>query len=232
MIAMTDIILFYVVAFFTGFGLCIMPGPIAIEVFHHAVKRENAHALFMGLGAALGDAIWAMVAFYGITPFLKNGNGENNHLESYFLIVAALVTFIIGFLALKDGKMMKKVGEREEMLEEIVIKKLPKSGWSILKGVMMVMVNPLGIGSWVIVLALLKKAHIYIPLIWGYEAVFYIAVMMGAFAYSVLMVLLTRRFEALFKPERTAKIIKTLGYMLIGFSVYFLFFAIRGFFVQ
>ena len=225
---MINIILFYIVAFFTGFGLCIMPGPIAIDVFHHAVKRENAHALYVGLGAAIGDAIWAMVAFYGITPFMKNDNGPNNHLESYFLIAAALVTFIIGALALKDGAMMKKVGEKEEYL----LKKLPKSGWSILKGLTMVMVNPLGIGSWVIVLALLKKAQIYIPLSIGYIVLFLVVVMLGAFSYSVLMVLLTRRFEALFKPERTAKIIRTLGFMLIGFSVYFLFFAIRAFFVN
>lgn len=225
---MVDIILFYIVAFFTGFGLCIMPGPIAIDVFHHAVKRENAHALCVGLGAAIGDAIWAMVAFYGITPFIKNGNGQNNHMESYFLIAAALVTFTIGFLALKDGKMIKKVGEKEEL----ILKRLPKSGWSVLKGFTMVMVNPLGIGSWVIVLALLKKAHIYIPLILGYEIFFLVAVMLGAFSYSVLMVLVTRRFEALFKPERTVKIIRTLGYMLIGFSLYFLFFAIRAFFVS
>jgi threonine/homoserine/homoserine lactone efflux protein len=222
---MLNIILFYVFAYLTGFWLCIMPGPIAIEIFHHAIKKEKAHALSVGLGAAMGDAIWAMVAFYGITPFLKNGN-NGNVMESIFLLVAAVVTFALGVVALRDKAMVKKVGEKEERIAT----KVKRKRWFVVKGLMMVMVNPLGIGSWVIVLAMLKKAKIYIPLNLGLEVGFYTCVMLGAFSYSLLMVSLTNRFEALFKPERTAKIIRVLGFMLIGFSIYFLFFSTKAFF--
>jgi len=99
---MLAILLFYLVVFTIGFTLCVMPGPVAIEVFHHALKKQNKHALSIGIGAGVGDGIWAMVAFFGITPFLKNDQG--NTLEGIFLLVAAVVTFIIGTLAIKNSK--------------------------------------------------------------------------------------------------------------------------------
>jgi threonine/homoserine/homoserine lactone efflux protein len=218
--------LFYLIAYGMGFALCIMPGPVAIEVFHHALKKQNKHALAIGLGAGIGDGIWAIVAFYGITPFLKNGNG--NHLEGIFLLTAAVIIFIIGFLAIKDARLFERLEKKEEEIAEKVKRK--RKRWSFLKGLTLVMVNPIGIGSWMIVLSFLKKVKIYIPLTLTYEIFFFAAVILGAFSYSCLVVAITNRVKPLFDHEKTAKITKVLGYLLIIFSVYFLFHSIRAFF--
>ncbi len=209
-----------------GFALCIMPGPVAIEVFHHAIKKQNIHALSIGFGAAIGDGVWAMVAFYGITPFLKNG--QSNSLEGIFLLAAAAVTFTIGFLALKDAGLYKKVEKKEEEIAKRVKRK--RKRWSVLKGLTMVLVNPLGIGSWIIVLSFLKKTRAYIPLHLTYIVIFLGFVMLGAFSYSVLMVIITNRVKSLFNPKKIARIIRVLGYLLILFGLYFLFFAVWGLF--
>ena len=225
-VLMSKILLFYVVAYVIGFVLCLVPGPVAIEVFHHAVKRQSVHALSIGFGAAMGDAWWAMVVFYGLTPFLKNGHG--NSLEGIFLLVAAVVTFIIGYFALKDARFVKKVLHKEEGIVRMVKQK--RKRWSVLKGLTMVLVNPLCIGTWVIVLSFLRKAKIYIPLDLNYIVFFALAVMLGAFSYSVLVVAITNRFKPLFSPDRTLKFIKVLGYVLILFAFYFLFYAVRALF--
>lgn len=211
-----------------GFLLCVMPGPVAIEVFHHAVKKENKHALSIGLGAGVGDGIWALVAFYGITPFLENGG---NHLESIFLIIAAVFTFIIGVLAIKDSRLVEKVEKKEEKIIEKVEKVARKrKRWSLLKGLTMVLVNPLGIGSWMIVLSFLKKTSIYIPVELSFVIFFFTMVTLGAFSYSLVMVVITSRIKTLFDDhEKTAKIVKILGYTLIVFSFYFIFHATRVF---
>jgi threonine/homoserine/homoserine lactone efflux protein len=227
---MLSIILFYLAAFLTGFALCIMPGPVAIEVFHNAVKKQNIHALSVGFGAAVGDALWAMIAFFGITPFLANG--QANHIEGIFLLVAAVVTLIIGLLAIKDAGLIMKLEQKEEALIQRLEQKQKRKRWSILKGFTMVLVNPLGIGSWIIVLSFLKKLKIYIPLHLSYEIFFILAVMAGAFSYSVAMVLITKRIKSVFEPEKTARIIRVLGYLLIVFSLYFLFYAVRAFFFK
>lgn len=222
---MLTIILFYLATFVTGFVFCIMPGPVAIEVFHHALKKQNIHALSIGLGAAVGDAMWAMVAFYGITPFLRNGS--SGYLEGIFLLAASVITFIIGLLAIGNGRFAKRVESKEDAIARKVKRK--RKRWSFLKGLSLVMVNPLGIGSWFIVLAALKKSKIYIPLDLTYEILFPVFVIMGAFSYTILMIAITKRIKSLFTPGKTAKIIKVLGYFLIFFSIYFLFFSLRAF---
>jgi threonine/homoserine/homoserine lactone efflux protein len=223
---MLAVILFYLVTFVTAFAFCIMPGPVAIEIFHHALKKQNIHALSIGLGAAVGDAIWAMIAFYGITPFLKNG--PTGYLDGIFLLAASVITFVIGLLALRDGGFAARVENKEEAIARRVKRK--RKRWSFLKGMTLVMVNPLGIGSWFIVLAFLKKSKIYIPLNITYEILFPGFVIIGAFSYSILMVAITNRIKGLFSPGKTSKIIKGLGYLLIFFSIYFLFFSLRAFF--
>ena len=61
-----------------------------------------------------------------------------------------------------------------------------------------------------------------------YEIIFMGVVMVGAFSYSILMVVITNRAKKLFTPETTSRIIKILGYLLIVFSIYFLFYALRA----
>lgn len=222
---MVAIILFYLAVFLTSFVFCIMPGPVALEVIHHALKKQNKHALAIGAGAVVVDALWAMVAFFGITPFLKNGQG--NQLEGFFLLAAAFITLTVGALALRNSGFVQKVEKKEEEIVQKVVKRKRKR-WSFLKGFTMMMVNPLGIGAWVITLSFLKKVEIYIPLTLTYEILFMFFVMAGAFSYMLLIVSVTNRVQALFTPEKTAKIIKILGYTLIAFSVYFLFFSIRA----
>ena len=66
-------LLFYLGCFFTSFFLCIPIGPVNLEVFQSAIKKASRPGLEHRPGRALGDAIWAMAAFFGISPFLKNG---------------------------------------------------------------------------------------------------------------------------------------------------------------
>jgi hypothetical protein len=76
----------------------------------------------------------------------------------------------------------------------------------------------------------MKKLKIFIPLTLTYEVFFLIIVLTGAFAYFTLIVLITNKMKSIFSPERTGKIIKVLGYVLIMFSLYFMFFAIKTLF--
>jgi len=223
MAAMLTSLLFYVGCFFTGFFLCIPIGPVNLEVFQSAIKKRHAHALSIALGASLGDAIWALAAFFGITPFLKNG--YNICIEGIFLFVTAAITFILGLLSLKDARILEKIEKREEALAE----KIKRKRWAFVKGLTMVLINPLGIASWMIALSFMKKLKIYIPLTLTYEFFFMIAVVLGAFAYFIMIIFITHKMKSLFSPQRIQRIIRILGFILIAFSLYFLFFAIKAF---
>jgi threonine/homoserine/homoserine lactone efflux protein len=221
---MVTAILFYLGCFFTSFCLCIPIGPVNLEVFQNAVKKHHAQALSVALGASMGDATWAMAAFFGISPFLKNG--YNILIEGIFLLITSVITFILGLLSLKDARLLEKIEKKEEALAQ----KLKRKRWAFVKGFTLVMINPLGIASWMIALSFMKKLKIYIPLTLTYEFFFLVTVLAGAFAYFTLIVFITNKMKSLFSPERTGKIIKVLGYILILFSLYFMFFAVKTLF--
>lgn len=220
-------LLFYLGCFVISFFLCIPIGPVNLQVFQRTVKKEYGPALFLALGAAIGDSFWAMAAFFGITPFLKNG--YNLSIEGIFLLITAVITFVLGLLALKDARFFDRIEEMEKK-EEAIAAKIQRKRWAFLQGLLMVMVNPLGIASWMIALSFLKKLRIYIPLTLNYELFFMVVVILGAFSYLTLIIFITHRVKSLCLPHNTRKVIRVLGYVLIGFSIYFLYFALKALF--
>lgn len=220
-------LLFYLGCFFISFFLCVPIGPVNLEVFQSAVKKNHAQALSVALGASMGDAVWATAAFFGITPFLKNG--YNFNIEGVFLLVTAIITFVLGLLSLKDARFLEKI-EKLEKKEEAIAERIKRKRWAFLKGLGMVLINPLGIASWMIALSFLKKLRIYIPLTLNFEIFFMVVVILGAFFYFTMIIFITNKMKSLCAPHNTRKVIKILGYGLIGFSFYFLFFAIKALF--
>jgi threonine/homoserine/homoserine lactone efflux protein len=212
------IILFYFCAFWGGFLLCIPIGPVNLEVFHAALKKHHVHAMFIAIGAGIGDGIWALVAFMGVSPFLKS-----ILLQGIFLAVTTVITFILGVLALKDARYIEKK-------EENIVKTIKRKRWALLKGLSLVLINPLGIVSWLIIFQVLFKFNLTIPYKLNYEIFFFVIVFSGAISYFSLIVFITHKMKSIFNPERTVKITKFLGYLLIVFSVYFLFNAIQSLF--
>jgi threonine/homoserine/homoserine lactone efflux protein len=217
---MSSIIFFYIACFFISFFFCIPIGPVNIEVFQNAVKRLYPQAISIAVGAAIGDATWAWCAFFGISPFLYSKN-----MEAIFFVFTSIVTAILGILAIKDARFIEK--KEEEIIERIKIK---KKRWALIKGLTMVLVNPLGIVSWMVSLSFLRKLSFYIPLELRYEVLFFLVVISGAVSYFIIIITITHKLKKVFSPERTYKVVKFLGYLLILFSLYFLFNAIKLFF--
>jgi threonine/homoserine/homoserine lactone efflux protein len=215
---MHSIILFYIIIYWIGFVNCIPIGPVNLEIFHTSLKKQYPQALAVAFGGALGDALWAILAFYGISPFSRSQS-----MEAIFFLITAIITFILGFFILKDASFMARK-------EEVIVVKIRSKRWAFFKGLTLVLVNPLGIVFWMIVLQFLRKMNIYIPLELNYEILFFFVVTAGAASYFSLIVLITNKMKKFFNPKRTAKITKILGYVLFILSAYFLFNAIKVFF--
>lgn len=213
-----NIILFYVFAFIGGFLLCIPIGPVNLEVFHTALKKQHIQALFIAIGAGIGDGIWAMLALIGVSPFLKHVI-----MQGIFLTVTAVITLVLGILALKDAKYIEKK-------EENLVRSISRKRWALLKGLTLVLINPLGIISWMIIIQFLFKFNISIPFQFNYEILFFLTVVLGALCYFSLIIFITHKMKSIFNPERTGKVSRALGYLLIAFSVYFFYTAAQSLF--
>jgi len=195
--------------------LCIPLGPVNLEVLHTALKKHYHQAIAVAIGGAMGDAIWATTAFFGVSPFMNSPQ-----MEGIFLVVTAAITLLLGIVALKDSKF---IGKKEEEM----VTRIRRKRWAFLKGLTMVLVNPLGIVSWMISLQFLRKIDIYIPMRLNYEIIFFIVVTAGAASYFLLMIFITNKMNTILNPRRTRKITKYLGFLLIGLSAYFLYNAVR-----
>lgn len=217
----TSIIFFYISTFFIAFLMCIPIGPVNLEIFHNAVKKQYPQAISTAVGASFGDAVWALLAFLGMSPFIAH----HRYTEAAFLAFAAIITFTLGIIALKETKYIEE--KEKELITKIKIK---RKRWAILKGLTMVLINPLAIVSWMIALSILRKFRIYIPSRLNYEAIFFLVVVAGSFSYFFLIIFITNRMKKFFNHTRTTKIIRVLGYIFIGFSFYFLYYAIKLFF--
>lgn len=217
---LTPIIFFYIACYFISFFLCIPIGPVNLEVFHTALKKHYPQAISVAIGGALGDSVWATCAFFGISPFASSPN-----MEAAFFLFTAIITAGLGIVALKDSRFVEKT---EECLAAPI--KRRRKRWAFFKGLSLVLVNPLGIVSWMICLQFLRKNKIFIPMQLNYEIIFFIVVTIGAATYFLLIVLITNKMKNIFNPQRTRKITRGLGYLLLTFSAYFLFYAIKTFF--
>jgi len=193
-------------------------GPVNLEVFHNAVMKHYAQAISVAVGAAFGDAVWAMLAFYGISPF-----ASHPHMEAAFFLFTAIITCGLGIAALRNSHFIEKK-------EEHLMTKIKSKRWSLVKGFAMVIINPLGIVSWLICLQFLRKNGIFIPFESKYKGIFFFVVAAGVLFYFLLIVFITNRMKKIFDSKRTIKITKSLGYILIAFSLYFLVYALKAFF--
>ena len=215
---MISIALFYVASFFISFLLCIPIGPVNLEILHTALKKHHIQAVSIAAGASIGDAVWATCAFFGISPFMSS-----RYMEASFFLFTTVITAVLGFIALKDARFIEKK-------EEELVTKIRRKRWAVLKGLTMVLVNPLGIVSWMVSLSFLRRVKVYIPMELRYEVLFFIVVTAGALTYFSLIVFIARRMQSFFSPVRTRKIIRFLGFLLLGFSVYFFYHSIELFF--
>ncbi len=216
---MSSIIYFYLSSYFIGFLLCIPIGPVNLEIFNSSLKKQYMHAIFVAIGASLGDGTWALTAFFGISPF-RNGN---QNLEWVFFLITAIITGSLGIFALRDSK---RINKKEDELT-IIIKK--RKRWAFLKGFTLVIVNPLAVVSWMITLKFLESLDIKIPLRFNYEIFFFFAVAAGAVSYFLLIVFITNKMKHFFNPKRTARVTKYVGYILLAFSIYFIYYTINSY---
>lgn len=216
---MSNIIYFYISSYFIGFLLCIPIGPVNLEIFHTSLKKHYPQAVSIAIGAAIADGVWALTAFFGISPF----RDTSYSLEWIFFLITALITGFLGIFTLKDAKFIEKKGA------ELTTKIRKRKRWAFVKGLLLVLMNPLGIISWMISLKFLESFKITIPLKLNYEIFFFLIVTLGAATYFLFIVFITNKMQSSFNPKRTAKVTKFLGYILIIFSLYFFYYALSAY---
>ncbi len=188
------------VALAFGFiGSMPLTGPVAVMVFSTSVQKQYGMALRIGLGAALAEALYAAVAFWGFTRFLA-------HHPQVLPISHAVSAGVLAVLGVYFARW--KPGAPDAR---------PRRQWSLrgwMLGFSVSVLNPTLLATWSAAVAFLYSRQLvsFSPL--G-ALPFGLAAGAGVAAWEVLLVGLLRRYEQRFPRHVLTWVVRGMGLLLI-----------------
>jgi threonine/homoserine/homoserine lactone efflux protein len=196
-----------VLGFVLGFvGSMPLVGPVALLVVSRAVDREFGAAVRIGIGGAVGEAIYALVAWFGFSTFLARhpivfpiSNG-----------VAAITLFALGVAFAQFRIDPRKTAEAREREHARAL----QTGFSATA------LNPTLLATWSVASATLHSTHWIPPKAWT-ALPLALGVALGIASWFSLLVAAVRRWGERFEQKTLTWIVRAMGVALIGIGVLF-----------
>ena len=190
------------VGFLFGFiGSMPVAGPIAVLVFTRGVEGRYRSGLFIAIGAALSEQIYAFLAFWGFSTFLA----DYPWIVPVSRALAALVLLSLGIVLARHRAAEPDASPKERV------------GGSFLVGFTISALNPTFLATWTAATATLFSTGLVTFSPW-LAAPFALAGAAGIILWFALLVALLRRYRGRFRQETLTKVVRVMGYFLIGVS--------------
>jgi len=197
----------FLIGFLFGFvGSMPVAGPIAALVLARALSARFRAAIAISIGAAVAEAGYAFLAFWGFSTLLV----EYPVILPISRAAAALVLITLGILlAWKQGEIRQSAEPHRDGLTG-----------SLLLGFTICALNPTLLATWTAASATLASTGLLAvtPRLAGPFAV---AVSLGIVAWFSVLLLLVRHFRERFRPETLAKAVRFIGGALVLLGLYF-----------
>jgi len=188
--------------FFLSFAVSLLgtipPATINITVMQLSLKMKAQSAVFLSLGAAIVDTIYAGIAVK-IQEFLS----DQIEVTNYFYLIAALVLITLGVLSLvtKPPQVEVKIDDNQQL--------------GFAKGLLLGLLNPLAMPFWLGVTSYLKLQGI-IDLeginYWSYI----LGVFSGEFALLMIIVKVGSKFQRVASNRTIVKILPGVAFCILG----------------
>ena len=204
-----------VVGFLFGFiGSMPVAGPIAVLVFSRGVDNRHRSALWVAVGGALAEGVYACLAFWGFAEFLA----RYPVMEPISRAVAAVVLTALGVSFLRRKVRRQKVDDRRE-------------GWgrSFALGFTITALNPTLIATWAAATTTLfsTKLVAFTPvtaLPFGGGAI------AGIIVWFALLLQLVKKFRSRFSEQTLNRVIQGMGVFVLVVAVWFAVMLVQGLF--
>ncbi len=188
--------------FLISFGISLLgtipPATINITVMQLSLKRRAKSAIFLSIGAAILDTMYAGLAVK-IQTFLS----EQIEITNYFYLIAALVLIVLGIVSLKT----------KPANVEVEIKDDQKVGF--MKGVILGALNPLAMPFWLGVTTYLQLQGL-IDLVginyWSYI----LGVFFGEITLLIIIIKVGSRFQSVATNRTIVNVIPGIAFILLG----------------
>jgi len=121
-------------------------GPANVAVIDAAYRHTLRRAIAVGLGSAVGDAIYAAAGVLGVTPVVQTYPSVLTILYA----ISGIVLLVYGFLTARSQPVQPAVPASEPGASDSVVQR--KEVWSgFTVGLALIMLNPAAIVTWVII---------------------------------------------------------------------------------
>lgn len=181
-----------------------LAGPIALLVFRKGVEKRYAQGAAIALGAAIPEAIYCGLAFFGFDYLF----GRYSWVEPVSKMLGTLLMLTLGAFFLFSRPKPKTTD----------IETAASWTTSFLSGLSIAAINPVLIITWTAV------ATVVFSLLGGMGSngtiAFSVMVGIGIYAWFGVMLLLMRRYHNNFHPETLALVVKVFGGLIVAMGLW------------
>jgi threonine/homoserine/homoserine lactone efflux protein len=202
---------FIVIAYLMGFAAAIPVGATQLEIARRSLNGFPSSAVMLVAGSVISDAMYGVIALFGIAPFLQSPN-----VTIIFGFVNAGILIVLGFWALAESR--KKI--REDVKSKKILK---KKNIAFITGFSLAVTNPIMIYWWLMGHRFLSDFNL---IEWGKNPstiVFLAAGSLGIGSYLILLTFGVYKIKKFFSFSTIKKITAYFGISLFLLAAYFLF---------
>jgi threonine/homoserine/homoserine lactone efflux protein len=185
------------------FGSIPVAGPASILVLKNALEKGHRQGIDIAGGAAIGEALYAFVAFWGLTTVLE---------RFPVLVPASKITGAVLVMVLGIYLVVRRVSPKD--IHAATLADRAERRW--LRGFLSAVLNPTLLATWTTVVTGLHAASLVEPSPRG-ALPFALGVGIGIVGwFAFLIQVVVRRFRERLQPASIARIIRGFGWAMIG----------------
>jgi threonine/homoserine/homoserine lactone efflux protein len=213
---------FAAAVFLAAFVMSLPIGPIQLEIWRTSLAGHKAHAAAYQAGSVIATIGWVLVAAFGADFIWKSSGTAAAACFLYAALLIGLGTNVVRktfrppspplFEALPASRTAR---EKEGSLR-----------WALLRGFLLLAMNPLAVASWTVVLAWLIRWGAAPPVRLLEAAVCALSIAVGMSVYPALIIVKARRWIPKRARAGSPALTRLLGGGLIAFGLYFLYRAV------
>jgi threonine/homoserine/homoserine lactone efflux protein len=197
--------------FFMGFVEAVPIGATQLEIARRSLNGYLSSALMIVVGSVLSDAMYGVIAFWGVAPFLRN-----NTVLAIFWILGAAASALLGVWAVREGRSNHVATDRSMRL-------LKKRNLAFLTGFSLAITNPFMIAYWLIGASFLRKVGILHSFQMSDRILLLTAGSLGIASYLVVLAMTVYKVKKFFSDQAIRQITLAFGVVLLILAAYFSF---------
>ena len=185
------------------FGSIPLAGPASILVFKNALEKGHREGIDIAVGAAVGEGVYAFIAFWGLTTVLE---------QFPMLVPASKIAGAILVIALGIYLVARRTNPNEMHAQNLADRQ--ERRW--LRGFLSAVLNPTLLATWTTVVTGIHAASLVDPSPRG-ALPFALGVAVGIVGwFAFLIQVIVRRFRERLQPESIARLVRGFGWAMIG----------------